>query len=40
VILGYLGEWGGLELIFAIGGGALLSGLALVRPNRQRRGAP
>lgn len=40
VILGYLGEWGGLELIFAIGGGALLSGLALARPNQQRRGAP
>ncbi len=30
IILGYIGEWGGLNLLFAVAGGALLAGLGLV----------
>ena len=31
IVLGYLGEWGGLSLLFAVGGSAPLLGLLVMR---------
>ncbi len=37
ILLGYLGEWGGFNLLFAASGGALLSGLWVLRFSPETR---